>query len=123
MSFNPCSGGSIALGLNLPIHVIGPLHVSILVLVEVLPWDGSEMGLSIFRHVSILVLVEVLPWEVPSLVNSSLRYMFQSLFWWKYCPGIGEAFFEDPHAWSFNPCSGGSIALGSPVQAMAGRPP
>ena len=88
-------------------------QVSILVLVEVLPWAlvpplrGEEHG-----HVSILVLVEVLPWargKAPApdpkrcfnpcsggsiaLGNCNLirlgdlTTLFQSLFWWKYCPG------------------------------------
>ena len=39
---------------------------------------------------------------------------FQSLFWWKYCPGPSESFTVDPFRLGFNPCSGGSIALGQP---------
>ena len=37
---------------------------------------------------------------------------FQSLFWWKYCPGAGTREGRFPSGVSFNPCSGGSIALG-----------
>ncbi len=63
LCFNPCSGGSIALG-YIPIFYIGrPISVSILVLVEVLPWVIGRIDL-------------ILAYE-----------RFQSLFWWKYCPG------------------------------------
>ena len=42
---------------------------------------------------------------------------FQSLFWWKYCPGGGGSLpVAEVHA-SFNPCSGGSIALGEGREA------
>ena len=61
--FNPCSGGSIALGI--PHRDKQHKHnlVSILVLVEVLPWEfeGQENWVE-HAYVSILVLVEVLPW-------------------------------------------------------------
>ena len=62
--------------------------------------------------VSILVLVEVLPWARHRR-ESHHQVPFQSLFWWKYCPGPEGCkpglFFSLK---SFNPCSGGSIALG-----------
>ena len=38
---------------------------------------------------------------------------FQSLFWWKYCPGLKHWVAPTTHRPCFNPCSGGSIALGS----------
>ena len=88
MGFNPCSGGSIALGENLRDYIVEAVNVSILVLVEVLPWAGGHANL-----------------EQGSPV------VFQSLFWWKYCPGYVPPFTGQARK-SFNPCSGGSIALG-----------
>ncbi len=115
--------------------------VSILVLVEVLPWVPVRCGLCLYpSRVSILVLVEVLPWararrwgmmllcdihQFQSLFwwkycpgNDCIHFQalfgsrFQSLFWWKYCPGSSpEEAFRWPYQ-GFNPCSGGSIALG-----------
>ena len=37
---------------------------------------------------------------------------FQSLFWWKYCPGRSKPASSKNDISCFNPCSGGSIALG-----------
>ena len=137
IGFNPCSGGSIALGWSegkgkleglkfqslfwwkycpgsLTFCGVGKAHlVSILVLVEVLPWEmqgmsqegvirnsfnpcsGGSIALGGRRaapraraiFVSILVLVEVLPWELDGLLRIIAHHEFQSLFWWKYCPG------------------------------------
>ena len=160
--FNPCSGGSIALGRGYAVERDAPASVSILVLVEVLPWaegllSGGEMKIlfqSLFwwkycpgldrsgcwrrlprtgfnpcsggsialgppqpcawtprAQVSILVLVEVLPW-VDRADGGWWEVMFQSLFWWKYCPGFNYASPFRSVVQSFNPCSGGSIALG-----------
>ena len=127
--FNPCSGGSIALGKAALTRIFGKGDVSILVLVEVLPWEEAKEALeedlptefqSLFwwkycpgRHrgqlipshqapgrgerpgaffmrsyVSILVLVEVLPWDEGENQHGKYWIMFQSLFWWKYCPGL-----------------------------------
>ena len=163
--FNPCSGGSIALGLpRAPEEA--EVRVSILVLVEVLPWvRQARRQAAPMKRVSILVLVEVLPWAICPLVYLSLlaqvsilvlvevlpwasesrkvlvgQVMFQSLFWWKYCPGFSSygfvsglrSEFQSLFWWKycpgfqarlsmvfchsakcrFNPCSGGSIALG-----------
>ena len=163
--FNPCSGGSIALGPLAPepppdCHKFQSLFwwkycpgatvadekprgssVSILVLVEVLPWDAFPAGLPLERlFVSILVLVEVLPWDLVRFGTGVVAFpLFQSLFWWKYCPGYrkrerpGQGHrFQSLFWWKycpgkthglvfvllhlgFNPCSGGSIALGSPL--------
>ena len=68
--------------------------VSILVLVEVLPWVLRDKVLPPLNGVvvSILVLVEVLPWATSSVVT--------------LCAML-----------SFNPCSGGSIALGKEGRA------
>ena len=47
------------------------------------------------KYVSILVLVEVLPWaDVKPAFLDTLKEgidRFQSLFWWKYCPGASSA--------------------------------
>ena len=112
--FNPCSGGSIALGSWLT------------------PAPGCRTG------VSILVLVEVLPWVHGRSVTTWTPWTFQSLFWWKYCPGSKHLKYKvvgpkkvsilvlvevlpwvcggcKAAGWpsiGFNPCSGGSIALG-----------
>ena len=90
-----------------------PAVVSILVLVEVLPWGGasglppvgprqcfnpcSGGSIALGRRslapglralsVSILVLVEVLPWVATDVLARLRAQRFQSLFWWKYCPG------------------------------------
>ena len=64
-----------------------PPAVSILVLVEVLPWVRRRQAEYYIAHVSILVLVEVLPWDRAHGEHQLARAMFQSLFWWKYCPG------------------------------------
>ena len=116
------------------------VQVSILVLVEVLPWvQRPASAVSPHGEVSILVLVEVLPWALATKLSSldSLTMSFQSLFWWKYCPGTGlramamqtPQKFQSLFWWKycpgamcqrchnrydlrFNPCSGGSIALG-----------
>ena len=88
--FNPCSGGSIALGRIQELAVRVPCPVSILVLVEVLPWDRWPSAIGYAPSVSILVLVEVLPWEQEEALREMER--------------------QDA---CFNPCSGGSIALGS----------
>ena len=116
--------------------------VSILALVEVLPW-GIRGQAPIFTttDVSILVLVEVLPWALHSCVVflgdtcfnpcsggsialgncnlirlGDLTTLFQSLFWWKYCPGSTTTARLRPGSLrSFNPCSGGSIALGGDI--------
>ena len=111
----PCSGGSIALGFGDFTHLTLTVPVSILVLVEVLPWGQLERGPSARNRVSILVLVEVLPWEYSGMeLNSDSTSFnpcsggsialgedlvfagapgdgFQSLFWWKYCPGTDHA--------------------------------
>ena len=161
--FNPCSGGSIALGADAPTGYGQPVFVSILVLVEVLPWGWQRhAGRCTSFEVSILVLVEVLPWaKITGPTSASLRkgfnpcsggsialgsraarwttrhftsfnpcsggsialgteyawhggeaQMFQSLFWWKYCPGQGRQSMMRSELLCFNPCSGGSIALG-----------
>ncbi len=111
--------------------------VSILVLVEVLPWAGGALLPGFVVRVSILVLVEVLPWEREGRSTRPAKYLFQSLFWWKYCPGLDPELgrcsrtveFQSLFWWKycpgnmpsalggttnicFNPCSGGSIALG-----------
>ena len=135
--FNPCSGGSIALGRRSLAPGLRALSVSILVLVEVLPWVATDVLArlraqrfqSLFwwkycpgakvryvqgpHHlvsilvlvevlpwadylrprcgpgcgVSILVLVEVLPWVGIPIGKKAIYLQFQSLFWWKYCPG------------------------------------
>ena len=117
----------------------GQSQVSILVLVEVLPWvslglKGQQVSIefqSLFwwkycpgsrgqsqQHscppVSILVLVEVLPWVRRFRNDQRFVSLFQSLFWWKYCPGRNQASLRRPRWICFNPCSGGSIALGRP---------
>ena len=140
--FNPCSGGSIALG---------PEAARLLFLATDCfnPCSGGSIALGsepIRTHrprgrVSILVLVEVLPWGPPACARNNRRSRFQSLFWWKYCPGfdvvvsrnqIALIQFQSLFWWKycpghcrlrrpgtprgetgFNPCSGGSIALGS----------
>ena len=65
-SFNPCSGGSIALGVC----------------------HGKQPGCPV--AVSILVLVEVLPWVQVQVIRPHHIPKFQSLFWWKYCPGDAD---------------------------------
>ena len=71
-----------------PIYEKVVIVVSILVLVEVLPWAGEFRQLfSAVQRVSILVLVEVLPWVSTGSFELLAWSMFQSLFWWKYCPG------------------------------------
>ena len=86
--FNPCSGGSIALGDVRPQRSADSPGVSILVLVEVLPWDFSQEGpgLSARRFNpcsggSIALGLLVFP-------GRFVGFPFQSLFWWKYCPGL-----------------------------------
>ena len=160
--FNPCSGGSIALGrvshpsdsqgwhtfqslfwwkycpgpIRFNFQVRGDVKVSILVLVEVLPWASSASLPDAVQWVSILVLVEVLPWESCgcwaffSLCVVSILVLVEVLPWaWIYPSGLlGSCFnpcsggsialgvtrsFSSAHTRSFNPCSGGSIALGS----------
>ena len=72
------------------------ITVSILVLVEVLPWDALDAQLVGHIQVSILVLVEVLPWGVYVSYMGAVLNEFQSLFWWKYCPGyVGFALEHD----------------------------
>ena len=88
--FNPCSGGSIALG-GKAWPMIPP------------QW---------MRLVSILVLVEVLPWDEAYDRKNRALPLFQSLFWWKYCPGMPQILLKLIMIICFNPCSGGSIALG-----------
>ena len=98
-----------------PRHHGGLVEVSILVLVEVLPWGLIPLpSAAIGAAVSILVLVEVLPWADHAAIESKRSHMFQSLFWWKYCPGPGGCLpgHKKPPRPGFNPCSGGSIALG-----------
>ena len=68
--------------------------VSILVLVEVLPWAGRGRNLYSDTLVSILVLVEVLPWAVKRFRVHYGPLKFQSLFWWKYCPGVKMFYFS-----------------------------
>ena len=86
--FNPCSGGSIALGDRC--HRPRPHHppVSILVLVEVLPWDFLHF-LHGLHHTPVSILVSggsiALGDRCHRPRPHTLR--FQSLFWWKYCPG------------------------------------
>ncbi len=112
--------------------------VSILVLVEVLPWDETYIAVAIVLRrfqslfwwkycpgrsprygpgpllmVSILVLVEVLPWElihryqIHTLTRVSILVLVEVLPW------VGDDHLKHTGLfWSFNPCSGGSIALG-----------
>ena len=87
--FNPCSGGSIALG-SAAVDGFAP---------------------TAYRFQSLFW------WKYcPGANNSGPGYlvsaMFQSLFWWKYCPGPGKRTGTTHNAYCFNPCSGGSIALG-----------
>ena len=87
ISFNPCSGGSIALGRNFPDRGSGCVPVSILVLVEVLPWESRG-------------------WARSAAAGS-----------FNPCSGGSIALGRRLLAWiceqrRFNPCSGGSIALG-----------
>ncbi len=143
--FNPCSGGSIALGIPGRVRVCRCGVVSILVLVEVLPWAFAHVGGKIHMETSFNPCSGgsiALGWALPSQVClASMK--FQSLFWWKYCPGMGftitsmSCVYEvsilvlvevlpweaDPLRLregnrSFNPCSGGSIALGSSQQPL-----
>ena len=66
------------------------------------------------RLVSILVLVEVLPWDEAYDRKNRALPLFQSLFWWKYCPGMPQILLKLIMIICFNPCSGGSIAPGGP---------
>ena len=115
------------------------IGVSILVLVEVLPWDGDATrdigGATGFQS---LFWWKYCPGRLQTWEDSLATRMFQSLFWWKYCPGDGIEDscmfsmlpFQSLFWWKycpgrtrcrrrrcrrgcFNPCSGGSIALGS----------
>ena len=55
-----------------------------------MPWAYHACNARCQRdRVSILVLVEVLPWALDGPTAESVVYLFQSLFWWKYCPGCG----------------------------------
>ena len=73
----------------------------------------------VFSHpVSILVLVEVLPWGQRRLRDLCIVVLFQSLFWWKYCPGTARWMQSTGSLTGFNPCSGGSIALGNPLSFL-----
>ncbi len=102
--FNPCSGGSIALGTQLDGDTAPRCHVYMFWWKYCRAIPGSGTGLH--GTLSILVLVEVLPW-------AGTDEWFQSLFWWKYCPGKEVRIFHR----CFNPCSGGSIALGNKLVA------
>ena len=118
MSFNPCSGGSIALGVQPDGDSCGEEYQQRPCFN---PCSGGSIALGRGEHhdrydagaaVSILVLVEVLPWVLshrawawqafrfnPCSGGSialghrevvrylAVRIRFQSLFWWKYCPG------------------------------------
>ena len=111
-SFNPCSGGSIALGKN-DVHA-GAFRL----MFQSLFWwkycPGIADGIAGAGRiaVSILVLVEVLPWARWQTRHSLDVASFQSLFWWKYCPGSTPPPILKSGS-CFNPCSGGSIALGN----------
>ncbi len=78
-----------------------------------MPWDASaDVGLELKHNVSILVLVEVLPWAAPG------RCVFLAVTSFNPCSGGSIALGSPPPGSSlfiaacFNPCSGGSIALG-----------
>ena len=111
--FNPCSGGSIALGAVLTTRTDCGTSVSILVLVEVLPWaHWQAFRVNRVHWVSILVLVEVLPWEprrprLLQVAKVSILVLVEVLPW------VGCAWARECSSASFNPCSGGSIALGN----------
>ena len=110
--FNPCSGGSIALGSCLRRCAVTPNRVSILVLVEVLPWarsfsalptaplcfnpcSGGSIALGLTKCRTLTRCYGFNPCSGGSIalgVGQRLLLFcctaFQSLFWWKYCPGL-----------------------------------
>ena len=87
--FNPCSGGSIALGRT---SALSATKRSL----SFNPCSGGSIALGA---------------SVPATIIHDV--MFQSLFWWKYCPG-STSVTSGVGVKGFNPCSGGSIALGRP---------
>ena len=141
-SFNPCSGGSIALGKDIPV-------LTFLSIFRFNPCSGGSIALEeiagIFVDPNLDEFQSLFWWKYcpgiwQGLNVADVEKMFQSLFWWKYCPGFGllwlncswkkSILFQSLFWWkycpgrtmseipsvsllrSFNPCSGGSIALG-----------
>ena len=111
-SFNPCSGGSIALG-SLNPHPLKRLEYRFNPCSwwKYCPGSGRRSGPGMCIRVSILVLVEVLPWARRSLFRVLPLLSFNPCSGGSIALGVQND-LQRKERQGFNPCSGGSIALG-----------
>ena len=109
--FNPCSGGSIALG-----KLILARRALCRAFQSLFWWKYCPGSVSPVLVRTALSFQSLFWWKycpgVRPYAGICLPWQFQSLFWWKYCPGKVTVSSMPCIRKCFNPCSGGSIALG-----------
>ena len=120
--FNPCSGGSIALGPGPGERLACDKKFQSLFWWKYCPGRDLAFISDLDKLFQSLFWWKYCPGLIPATVITRPDSMFQSLFWWKYCPGRTEpAVITCLMFTCFNPCSGGSIALGPDVATRPGR--